>query len=66
LARIITKDRATRLEGGFGKEKEHYHLKRIKVRTKKTEILWIYFGIHAANCLEIGRRMQQQSLEKVA
>jgi len=54
------------LEGSFGKEKEYYHLKKIKVKTKKTEILWIFFGIHTANCLEIGRRMQQQILEKVA
>ena len=66
LAKIITKERATRLEGSFGKEKEHYHLKKIKAKTKKTEILWIFFGIHTANCLEIGRRMQQQILEKVA
>ena len=28
LARMITKERATRLEGSFGKEKEHYHLKK--------------------------------------
>lgn len=66
LARIITKERATRLEGSFGKEKEHYHLKKVKAKTKKTEILWIFFGIHTANCLEIGRRMQKQVLEKVA
>ena len=26
LAKMITKERATRLEGSFGKEKEHYHL----------------------------------------
>lgn len=66
IAKLITKERATRLEGSFGKEKEHYHLKKIKAKTKKTEILWIFFGIHTANCLEIGRRMQQQVLEKVA
>ena len=66
LARIITKERATRLEGSFGKEKEHYHLKKIKAKTKKTEILWIFFGIHTANALEIGRRMASQELKKVA
>ncbi len=66
LARMITKERATRLEGSFGKEKEHYHLKKIKSKTKKPEILWIFFGIHTANALEIGRRMHQQSLEQVA
>lgn len=66
MARMITKERATRLEGSFGKEKEHYHLKKIKAKTKATEVLWIFFGIHTANCLEIGRRMQKQSLLKVA
>jgi len=66
LAKMITKERATRLEGSFGKEKEHYHLKKIKAKTKPTEIRWIFFGIHTANCLEIGRRMQQQVLEKTA
>ena len=57
LKSLITKERATRLEGSFGKEKEHYHLKKIKARTKATEILWIFFGIHTANALEIGRRV---------
>ncbi|MFB9058138.1 transposase, partial [Mariniflexile ostreae] len=66
LKAMITKERASRLEGSFGKEKEHYHLKKIKAKTKATEILWIFFGIHTANCLEIGRRMQQGSLENVA
>ncbi len=66
LAKMITKERATRLEGSFGKEKEHYHLKKIKAKTPKTEILWIFFGIHTANALEIGRRIQHKTLEKVA
>jgi hypothetical protein len=66
LAKMITKERATRLEGSFGKEKEHYHLKKIKAKTKATEILWIFFGIHTANALEIGRRIQHQSLDKAA
>jgi len=66
LAKMITKERATRLEGSFGKEKEHYHLKKIKAKTPKTEILWIFFGIHTANALEIGRRMQLQTLDKAA
>jgi len=66
LAKIITKERATRLEGSFGKEKEHYHLKKIKAKTAKTEVLWIFFGIHTANALEIGRRLQRQTLDRVA
>jgi hypothetical protein len=63
---IISKERATRLEGSFGKEKEHYHLKKIKAKTEKTEMLWIFFGIHTANALEIGRRKYIKKLEKAA
>lgn len=65
ISRLITKERASRLEGSFGKEKEHYHLKKIKARTKQTEILWIFFGIHTSNALEIGRRMSKEQ-KKVA
>ena len=66
LANAITKERAARLEGSFGKEKEHYHLKKIKARTKATEILWIFFGIHTANALEIGRRMAREEMQRAA
>ncbi len=66
LAGAITKERASRLEGSFGKDKEHYHLKRIRARTKPTEVLWIFFGIHTGNALEIGRRMAATALEKAA
>lgn len=66
LASMITKERASRLEGSFGKEKEHYHLKKVKARTQKTEILWIFFGIHTANALEIGRRMALEKLKQAA
>jgi hypothetical protein len=66
LAGAITKERASRLEGSFGKDKEHYHLKRIRARTRATEILWIFFGIHTGNALEIGRRMSAMGLEKAA
>lgn len=60
LKRLITKERATRLEGSFGKEKEYYHLKKIKAKTKAAETLWIFFGIHTANALEIGRRIHKK------
>jgi hypothetical protein len=66
LAKAIKKERATRLEGSFGNEKEHYNLRKIKARTKNTEMLWIFFGIHTANALEIGRRIQSQKLKQVA
>ena len=45
----LSKERATRLEGSFGTQKQHYSLSRIKARNMKTEILWIFFGIHTAN-----------------
>ena len=61
LSKIITKERASRLEGSFGKEKENYHLRKVKAKTKLNEILWIFFGIHTANALEIGRRMSQSN-----
>ena len=66
LARAITKERGSRLEGSFGKDKEHYHLKRVRARTKKTEVLWIFFGIHTGNALDIGRRMSAAALQKAA
>ncbi len=40
LARV----RAAVMEGSFGTQKEHYDLKRVKARTKRTEILYIFFG----------------------
>ena len=47
----LSKERATRLEGSFGTQKQHYSLARIKARNRKTEILWILFGIHTANVI---------------
>ena len=57
LQKAITKERASRLEGSFGTDKEHFLLNRIKARTELTERLWIFFGIHTSNALKIGRRM---------
>lgn len=57
LAKNVKRERATRLEGSFGTEKNHYMLHRIGARTKENEILWIFMGIHTANALKIGRRM---------
>lgn len=61
LINSIRKERASRLEGSFGKEKEHYGLRKIKARTKENEVLWIFFGIHTANAIEIGRKVLQKS-----
>ena len=45
----LGRERATRLEGSFGTQKQQYSLARIKARNRKTEMLWIFFGIHTAN-----------------
>ncbi len=55
--KAITKERASALEGSFGTDKEHFLLNRIKAPTELTERLWIFFGIHTSNALEIGRKM---------
>ena len=57
LAKMITKERASRLEGSFGTDKEHFLLKKNLARTRKTEVLMIFFGIHTSNALKIGRRI---------
>lgn len=56
---ILDKVRSTRLEGSFGTEKEHYHLKKIKARTLATEIIWIRFGVLTANAMRIVRRREK-------
>lgn len=61
LADAITKERASRLEGSFGTDKEHFLLKKNLARTKDTEILFIFFGIHTSNALKIGRRMTKKA-----
>ena len=63
---MISKERSTRLEGSFGKDKNHYYLKTIKARTRKNEILWIFLGIHIGNALEIGRRKLALKEQQVA
>ena len=63
VRRIINIKRSTEMEGAFGKHKNHYNLKRINARTEKTELLWIFFGIHTANAVEIGKRIKQLESE---
>jgi hypothetical protein len=53
MRNLLNKERSTRLEGSFGTEKQHYSLDKVKARTKTTEILWIFFGIHTANAVRM-------------
>ena len=62
LARV----RATSMEGSFGTQKEHYDMRRIKARKKKTEILYIFFGIHTANVVHLAERLAEQEQVKAA
>ena len=62
LARV----RATAMEGSFGTQKEHYAMRRIKARKKKTEILYIFFGIHTANVIHLAERLAEQEQAKAA
>lgn len=59
LRSALSKERATRLEGSFGTQKNHYGLQRIKARKKDTEVLWIFFGIHTANAVLIAHRKKK-------
>lgn len=65
IAQELRKERASRMEGSFGTEKQHYSLDKIKARTQLNEILWIFFGVHTANAVRIARRLalEDQSLK---
>ena len=62
IATELRKERATRMEGSFGTEKQHYSLDKIKARIKQNEILWIFFGVHTANAVRIAKRLAQEGL----
>ncbi len=58
-------ERATRMEGAFGVQKNHYTLDKIKARIEKNELLWVFFGIHLANAVEITKRKAGQNHQKL-
>ena len=60
MANELRKERATRMEGSFGTEKQHYSLDKIKARIELNEILWIFLGVHAANAVRIARLLAQK------
>jgi hypothetical protein len=66
ISRELRKERTIRMEGSFGTEKEHYGLQRIKARTEKTEILWIFFGVHTANAVRISKRLAVSRVKRQA
>lgn len=66
VRRELARVRATAMEGSFGTQKEHYDLKRIKARTKRTEILYIFFGIHTANVVQLADRIERRAQPEAA
>ncbi len=67
ISKALYKERASRMEGSFGTEKEHYSLHKVKAKNQANEILWIFFGVHTANAVRIVKKMQAKELvQKVA
>ena len=67
ISKELNKERATRMEGSFGTEKEHYNLQKIKAKTEPNEVLWVFFGVHTANAVRIARKKsEQQHVQKAA
>ena len=48
----------------IGTQKQHYSLSRIKARNRKTEILWIFFGIHTANAILMIEKIRNKTVLK--
>lgn len=66
ISKELNKERASRMEGSFGTEKEHYSLQKIKAKTKENEILWIFFGVHTANAMRMSRKIKPQAVNIAA
>lgn len=59
LSSEISKRRATVMEGIFGTHKDHYGLRKIKVRGEKREMLMVLFATMAANAVKIAKKKFQ-------
>ena len=66
MASVLRKERATRMEGSFGTEKEYYGLQKIKARTMRNEMLWMFFGVHTANAVRIAKRRAEKEVSNKA
>ena len=62
---MFTRERATELKYSFDTQKQHYSLSRIKARNRKTEILWIFFGIHTANAVLMIDKIRNRTVKAV-
>lgn len=63
---LLNKERATRLEGSFGVEKNYYGLSKVKARTEQTERLCIYFAVMLANAVRMSHRDKSPQYQHAA
>lgn len=61
ISKELNKERASRMEGSFGTEKEHYGLQKIKAKTQENEVLWIFFGVHTANAVRVAKKQKRKA-----
>jgi transposase, IS5 family len=54
---ILNKARSSSMEGSFGNEKNHYLLRKIKARSKETEMIWLFFGVFTANAVKMAKKV---------
>lgn len=69
LSNEISRQRATVMEGVFGDHKNHYGLRKIRVRGEKKEKLMVFFATMTANAVKITKRRENRGsppLEKAA
>lgn len=58
LQSLISTARATVMEGSFGNHKTSYGLNKVKARTQKNEMVWVFFGVMTANAVLISKRQK--------
>ena len=61
LKAALNKDRATRLEGSFGNQKNHYGLQKVRARNGPNEKVWVFFGVFTANAVFISKKRDKRA-----
>ena len=57
LRSLIASQRATVMEGSFGVHKNSYGLNKVKAKSMKSEMVWVFFGVMTANAVKISRQI---------
>ncbi|MEX0882194.1 MAG: transposase [Cyclobacteriaceae bacterium] len=60
LSNEISRQRATVMEGVFGDHKNHYGLRKIRVKGEKKEKLMVFFATMTANAVKIAKRREKK------